>query len=539
MSRHVRPANICTRLLVAAVLVTSVTAAVATPATAATQPVTDTGSATAVAATVSGAMAAPQVVKPVRPDAVLGRDGKAAGAELPSATPSSTARPGPTRGSGTINTAKSAKSSAARATAAAAASSPDIQGAGQGNSGCASCATPDVTAAVNSTEIAETVNLRLQVFTKSGTSLCTVSLPSLLGATSQLAGPRIQYDNANKRFSMVIDTVPSSSGDVAVQYLATSQTDDACGAWWIYSTIFQVSADYPLGALLDFPELGQDNTSILVSTNNFDFTGKFLGANAYAIPKSVLYTGDPVSFNTYSVAFSTAPVQVAGIPVASTTTTYWLAAVPGTGYDLYSMPTNPAGAISLQATISAPFNAPSRRIRQPGTSDTLDPLDGRIGSPAVQANGIVWFANDVDDQGFPTVRYGAINVANDQIETALAFHDTTSDDFNPSIGVSPASSTTDNVWVNWAYTDSPNGVATSDAVAGVAPGQGVPDLAGVDLTLVNGSATTTNTEFGRYSSVAIDPSGTSSCPAGLTALSAQEFFSGNQWTTELARTTFC
>jgi hypothetical protein len=392
---------------------------------------------------------------------------------------------------------------------------------------------------VNSTEVAETVNLRLQVFSKSGTSLCNVSLPSLVGATSPLSGPRIQYDNANKRFSMVIDTVPASTDEVAVQYLATSQADDACGAWWIYSTIFQLSATYPFGALLDFPYLGQDNTSILVSTNNFGFNGNYLGSSAYAEPKSILYTGGPFSFNVYSVAFSTAPVTVAGIPVASTTNTYWLAAVPGSGYKLYVMPTNPAGAISLQATVSAPFSAPSRRIRQPGTTQTLDPLDGRLGSAAVQAGRVVWFAHTVDDNGFPTAQYGAIDVTTGEVDTALAFHDLGSDDFNASIGVSPASSTTDEVWVNWAYTDVPAGLATSDAVAGVAPGQGVPDLAGVDLTLVSGSATTSTSKFGRYSSMAIDPAASAGCPAGLTALSAQEYFTGNQWTTELARTTFC
>jgi len=32
--------------------------------------------------------------------------------------------------------------------------------------------------------------------------------------------------------------------------------------------------------------------------------------------------------------------------------------VPGSGYDLYRMPTSPAGAITLQAAIHSAFNAP-------------------------------------------------------------------------------------------------------------------------------------------------------------------------------------
>jgi hypothetical protein len=400
-----------------------------------------------------------------------------------------------------------------------------------------------VTAAVSGTEIAETVNLSLQVHNKSGTTLCTVSLSGLLGAVTGLSRPRIQYDNASNRFSLVADSVPGSANDVPIQYLATSQTSDACGAWWVYSITFFGSTPslYPFGALLDYPYLGQDNTSLLSSTNNFSFTGSYLGSAAYAIPKAVAYTGNGFSFTTYQVAFSTAPVTVAGIPAFSTTNTYWIAAVPGTGYDLYVMPTNPAGAITLQATVSAPFSAPNRRVFQPGTSQTLDPLDGRIESAGVQDGNFVWFAHDVNFQGFPTVRYGAVDVATNRSTTAVAFHSPSSDDFNPSIGVSDAGSNTNFIWVNWAYTDSQNGVPVSDTVAGVAPGQGVPTLAEADLTLVTGSSTSTISAFGGYSSVEADPvSNPSGCPPGETALTAQEYFAPDgSWTTRLAETTFC
>jgi hypothetical protein len=401
--------------------------------------------------------------------------------------------------------------------------------------------TPDVTAAVSGNELAETVNLTLQVYNKSTAATdCTVSLASLLGAATSLSHPRIQWDNANNRFSLVVDSVPSSAYSVAVQYLATSQTSDACGAWWIYSLSFPISTTYPLGANLNYPYLGQDSTSILSSTNNYSFGGSYLGSAAYAIPKSAAYSGGGFSFTTYSVAFSTAPVTVAGIPTFSTTTTYWLAAVPGTGYDLYSMPTSPAGAITLQATIRAPFSAPSRRVNQPGTSLTLDPLDGRIQSAPVQDGDVVWFANDINYQGFPTVQYGGIDVQNNEIETAVAFDSDTSDDFNPSITVSDAGDNTNFIWVDWAYTDTDNGVPVSDTVAGVAPGDGVPDLAGVDLTLVSGSSTASIATFGGYSSAEVDPAAQGSCPAGETALTANEYFTNSgSWTTQLARTTFC
>jgi len=524
----------------AAVAAPDASAAVSTPAAV---PIAGTGHATARSVTVNAAAAEARI--PVRPgaSAPLDRDGRPAGASL-SSSPGTGSRPAPTPPTGGANTVPGAHTHATatspRAVTPDSTSATVTSGVTQGGTGCSNCPTPDVTAAASTTELAETVNLQLQVTDKTGKTLCSVSLTNLLGALTALSGPRIQYDNAAKRFSIVIDSVPSSSTDVAVQYLATSQSADACGAWWVYSIVFSVSASYPLGALLDYPYLGQDNTSILSSTNNYAFGGTYLASAAYAMPKSAAYAGTSFNVTTYSVAFSTAPVTVAGIPTASTTTTYWLAAVPGTGYTVYSMPTNPAGAISLKSTIRAPFSAPTRKIVQPGTSQRLASGDGRIGSAAVQDGSTLWFAQVVDDNGFPTVLYGALGVTSGTAETALAFHDTVSDDFNPSIAVMPAGGGLDYIWVNWAYTDSSFGEATSDAVAGVAPGDGVPDLAGVDLTLVSGSPTASNSSFGRYSSAAIDPAGTSSCPAGLTALTAQEYFTpGGLWTTELARTTFC
>jgi len=519
---------------------------------AAAQPVAGTGHATAHSVTVSSAAVAAAAALPARSGplpAALGRDGRPVGASLP-ALAGNVQRPDPGSGnqSLSLNTSPNTNTVAPSVTSPHATVSPattaiGVRGGSQGGTGCSAsaCTAPDVTAALNGTQFAETVNLQLLVFNKSsGAAQCTVSLASLLGATTNLSGPRIQYDNAGKRFSLLIDSKPSSSSDIAVQYLATSQADDACGAWWVYSIVFSISATYPIGALLDRPYLGQDKTSILTSTNNYSFGGAYLGSAAYAMPKSVAYTGGGFDVTTYSVAFSTAPATVGGVPIASTATTYWIAAVPGTGYTVYSMPTTPAGAISLKGTAHAPFSAPTHRVAQPGTGTTLDPGDGRIGSAAVQDGTILWFAHVVDDAGLPTVQYGGLDGATGQVETALAYHGTGTYDFNASIGVFPVGDGTDYIWINWAYTDPSAGQAVTDTVAGVAAGQGVPDEVGSDLALVTGASTSVNTAFGRYSSVAVDPSRTSSCPTGLTALTAQEYFTpGGLWTTELARTSFC
>jgi hypothetical protein len=432
----------------------------------------------------------------------------------------------------------------------------NFHGVGQSGSNCGGCQPPDVNAAVSPSQIAEAVNLRLQVYGLNGKSLCGVGLNTLAGTTAPLSGPHIMWDNVHKRFFMDFIPVPTSDSATPAEYLLATQTASACGSWYVYNITFSGSA-YPAGTLLDYPYLGQDNSpsttypfggAILSSTNNFccnstDF-GTYEGSTSFAIPKYPVYNGQGFNFRAFPVDFSTTPVTVGGVPTKSTTNTYFLAGVPGAGYDLYVMThsSDPGSTtMTLQASISATWNPPSRRVNQPGTSATLDPLDGRIVWSPVRAGAWIYFTHGIDIGGFPSVRYGAVNVSTNAVQTAVAFHSSTSDDFNPSLGLYQTGTNAVRIWLNWAYTDSSNGVPTTDVVNAVPPGTGLPNLSGTDLQLFKGSTTTSNSRFGDFSSVEIDPVATSStCSKGKTAVLAQEYFSSNgQWQTRIARTSFC
>lgn len=433
----------------------------------------------------------------------------------------------------------------------------NFAGIKQGGSNCGGCQPPDPNAAVSPTQIAHVVNLRLQVYKKTGNGvkLCGKSLNTLLTTTASLSDPHIQWDNVHKRFSMVVIPVPASDTATPTEYLLASQTASACGAWFVYTINFSGSL-FPAGTLLDYPYLGQDNDpsgsfpfggSILSSTNNFCCSstgfGTYLNSAAFAIPKYPVYNGQGFSFAAFPVSFSTAPVTVSGLGKAKSASTYWLASVPGSGYNLYVMThsSQPGTTLTLQASISAAFNAPSRRVNQPGTSQTLDPLDGRIAWAPEIAGGFIWFTHGADLGGFPAVRYGAISVSSNTATVANAFHSSSSDDFNPSLAVTTVSGSEVFLWLNWAYTDTSAGIATSDTVNGVLPGAGIPTLNGGDTTLVNGFATASNFRFGDFSSVEVDPSSAASgCPAGRTAVLAQQYFdSTGHWVTRIARTSFC
>lgn len=400
--------------------------------------------------------------------------------------------------------------------------------------GCGGCQPPDVNAAVGPNNITESVNLRLQSMTKAGAVQCSIGFNSFLGTSDSLSDPRVQYDNVNDRFSFSITIVPASASATPAIWIGATQTGNPCGGWWIYRLAFS-GGSFPAGTLLDYPILGQDRNALLIGTDNF--TPSSENFTVFGVQKAQVYAGAAVSFSAFNTASLSAPVSNAGIPMISTPFSYFLSAVPGTGYRLYRMTNSggPGATLTLQATISSPFNAPSRRVNQPGTTQTLDPLDGRIDWSPVNDGNFIWFAHGFDLAGFPTVRYGAISIASNTPFVAMAYHSGTSDDFNPSVGVSNAPGGGNYIYLNWAYTDTPNNVATSDTVDSVLPGGGVPNLIATGAVLVNGSPTG-EFRFGDYSSSTIDPTNA----AGSCGLVAQQYFgSDGTWRTRLARVGTC
>jgi PASTA domain len=401
---------------------------------------------------------------------------------------------------------------------------------------CPGCGVPpDPNAATSGAEIVEVVNTFIQVTDKTGAVLCGggVTLNRLLRSSDSLTDPRVQFDNVHQRFSLAVTVAPASNSATPAMWVAASDTADACGTWRVFRLTFSGSP-FPAGTFLDFPMLGQDTNALLISTRNLTPTSQ--NFTVFGLPKSAIYAGTAVSFSTFNVPSLTAPITNAGQPMISSPFSFFLAAVPGTGYRLFRL-TNSGGTgamLTLQATIHSPFNAPSRKARQPGTTSTVDSSDGNIlASPYFDGTSI-WFTHVFDFVGFPTIRYGAVNVSTNTVTTAMAFHSSTSDDFNPSlaVGLSPNGTS---VFLNWAFTDAPAGTATSVVLDTLPGGQPIANLIGTGTVLVNGS-TTSQTRFGDFSSVALDPQ----VPGGTCAVAAQQYFRvGGSWNTRLARLGTC
>jgi hypothetical protein len=396
----------------------------------------------------------------------------------------------------------------------------------------------DVSAAVGPRYFVEAVNSRLAAYTRTGTERCTVALAALFGAeATDLSGPRVQYDAVHDRYSLVAMAPATTAQEPARLYLATTRGANPCATWWVYVVTLQGTL-FPSGGWLDHPYLGQDPQSLLLSANVFRDSA-YVGSMALALPKAAVYGGVVFDVPAFPVGFSTAPVTTTVIGDDS----YYMAAVPHVGYRIYRM-VNSAGPGTVlldEGTIASPFAAPSRRARQ-CTGATLDPLDGRITSPPVRIGDYLWFTHGFDSGGRPGIRYGAIGVFTHSVYLGRVAHSSTSDDFNPSIGVSDAGYGLNYVWLNWVFTDTGARpcVDVTAVVDGVDPGEGIPDLLGTGTILVHGGATDTDAPFGRYSSVSVDQWGRRSCPTGAAAVMAQQYFgTDGRWRTRIGRLESC
>jgi hypothetical protein len=383
------------------------------------------------------------------------------------------------------------------------------------------------------------VNDLIQVTNRFGAVQCggPVTLNRFLNTMDSLTDPRIQFDNVNQRFSLsvTVSQVPASS--TPAMWVATSESADPCGSWFAYRLTFH-GDPYPTGTFLDFPMLGQDTQAILISIRACRLKKEDCNApdgaifTVFGLPKSIVYSGAFVQFNSFRVDSLTAPVINAGQPMIASPVSFFLAAVPGTGYKLYRLTNSGGPGASLtKTTISEAFSKPSRPVNQPGTPAKLDPSDGNIIDSPYFDGTFIWFTHDGDDDGFPTVRYGAVDTRNNTVVTAWAFHSGSSDDFNPSLAVeiTPRRET---VYLNWAFTDTPAGTATSAVFASGDASQPIVTIAGAGTIYASGGVSpqcgSRPCRFGDFSSVSVDPS-VSGC-----AFATQQYFAADgNWKTRI------
>ncbi len=415
---------------------------------------------------------------------------------------------------------------------------------------------PDPSVAMSPTQIVEVVRGRMQVYNRNGGAACAIiDLNDFFDnqpGEDVLTAPRVIYDNASGKFTVMVAAQqppppPSLPHEPFVDFvkLAHNSTSDACSdEWFKYTLRAPVSDTPPLiadGSFIDEPAIGQDPALLLFGATLFDRNGAFSSFVAFSYPKSCAYSrGCSASFQVFPTRHYAAPASSAGNPMITTENGYYVASVPGTGYELYRMADN-GTSFAFQATIASGQSVvpPPRDAIQPGTSNRISlhaaspDLSTRITSSPVFDGSRIWFTHETGSGIHPSVRYGAINPANNTVATEIVYHNATSDDFNPSlaVGVNGASRT---IYLNWAFTDPGGGMPVSPAIAAVTIGATgpPPPVIGKDTTLIAGGITN-DAQYGEYSSVSVDPRS----PSQVCAVTAQEYFdfaNNGKWATRIA-----
>lgn len=338
--------------------------------------------------------------------------------------------------------------------------STNFQGAVQGENG-QSWIPPDVDDAVGPSQILQTTNASLDIYNKSGLHLRSTSLNGFVGNfTDALGDSRAMYDPNYNRWVVLIDDFSNLTGSGKPQYyIAVSQTGDATGAWFVLPANFNITA----GSFFDYPELGMDQDSLLLTVNMFNnSTGAFIGPFMWAIPKAKVYNGLGFGVPVFSAAPGTGTIAPPFVLDASGID-YFLAAPVGTAKTaLLKFTMTEAGrsnvAVSGPASITvSSYTTPPPNAKQPctgtNTALTLDSLDGRFQNRSYQYGTTLWQTHTVTTGSFPIPRFYQLNVAaNTTTQSGFFDLSSTSYDLNPHI----AANTSSSAMVTWSATDPSN-----------------------------------------------------------------------------------
>jgi hypothetical protein len=370
---------------------------------------------------------------------------------------------------------------------------------------------PDTNGAVGRDEFVEVTNSHITIFQKSNPSNTTsTALSAFFGYFTQgLFDPRVVYDSTWNRWIVSADAFPESAA-LQRMFLAISTGPSAFGSFFIYS--FGVT--FNSGDFWDFPQVGMDQDSIILTANVFDTNGNLRGADMLAIAKARLYNGLGFSVPVFTGLVSTLTTTIA---LDQNVNTYLLAApASGSALQLYTLSNSsrPNG-ITLTGPVAVPVAAYSvpPPAPQPGLNDPADNLDtgdSRFVNNSTQIGDSIWNVHTVALGGFSAPKFYEISPSTASVkQSSFFFASGTSFDFNASI----AANSSNDVFVNWSSTDPPNGINAQILFAGSVGVGGAGFNPGAGTALVTSGTGITGDfdprfglqRWGDYSAVSIDP----------------------------------
>jgi len=264
---------------------------------------------------------------------------------------------------------------------------------------------PDTCGDVGINYYVQAVNVSIGIYNKStGSVVSTTTFDDFFEGSAvtgtpcdedNMGDPIVLYDQYAQRW-IIFDFAWSGSNDGSWFSIAASKTSDPTGEWWLYA----YHADNTL--VNDYPKGGVWNDGIYITANMFQFTGSFQHAKIWVLNKSDLYNGTlTVQYLTDSSyeAWSILPAHAKGTTAPPSGAPNYMYALDADEYGSpgidaiywwkltvdWTTPANTtwAGPYTMN---TAAFGLTASGVPQPGTSNTLDSLYGRLMNPAIYRN---------------------------------------------------------------------------------------------------------------------------------------------------------
>jgi len=309
----------------------------------------------------------------------------------------------------------------------------------------------DTHIAVGGAYLAETTNAYWTVFDKGtgGTpSGGHRTLADFFGYyTKPLVDSRVVRDNITGRWIVTSLAQAQESPSVSKFFIAVSQPGAAVlGPYWVWS----INANFSGTDCPDFPQLGQDSNSIVITMDVFSNStgcdanthGPYKYAEMFSLPKTQLYSGSFVRSGVFpNLARSLAPPIV----LDSNPNTFFVSsAITGSSLTLYAGQNlgDPA-----RASLGPPVAVPVPAYTLPPSAATCDPahtnpkqvetLDSRFVNASTQFGHSLWQVHTITDTargGHATPKFYEINLlTNSPSQQGFFYRNSTSDDWNASI----------------------------------------------------------------------------------------------------------
>ena len=137
----------------------------------------------------------------------------------------------------------------------------------------------DCTVAVGKTQVLLSVNSNLEVYDKTGNKLGSWPnlgkfFGSVIPAGIKVFDPVLLYDQFSDRF-VVIAVAVDDVNLKSLLMIGVSDSDDACGPYWVWSSDATLNANTATNDWGDYPIVGYDEDAIFVTLNMFQFGGNF------------------------------------------------------------------------------------------------------------------------------------------------------------------------------------------------------------------------------------------------------------------------